>query len=123
MAPSIPQPLKPLLDLGEKLGFKFQVDSESLSHALPCEVILRGADPSRSDDQRRPAQGQGENFMNSFSLIPDGALIPNRDANGSELAGEGGSVRIYDIAQQELGTNGDPFSVHVPVPGAQRGSG
>ena len=81
-----------------------------------CQIIRRRAETARQHHQIAAAQGGFQHLLQTVAVIADRGLIQHPDAVGSQLLGQKLTVGIENIAQQQLCSDGNDFSVHKNLP-------
>ena len=98
-----------LLDLLPQLGAVFGLDAHGQGHGLAGGVVYRWAKPAGGDDDIAAFQRLLDGLGNAFGVVADGGFAIQVNPGIAQLAGQVAGIGIYDLAQQDFGSDGDNF--------------
>ena len=75
------------------------------------EVVRGCAEAANDYDEVRPQSGLQKGSDNALLVIPNGGVAVNSDAQSGELAAEPRCVRINEVPEENLGSDGHYLSV------------
>ena len=90
---------------------------------LACEIILRGAEAAGTDDDVRALQRFPDRFGQSIDVVADHRLEVEIDAQRRQPRRDVLRVRIDDLAEEDLGADGEDFCLLIVKRNARRSYG
>ena len=108
----ISRPAKRSLSRSSRAGSRSNGDTHDLGDRLARDVVLGSAQATATNDgvstlERRP-QGRDDPRV----VVAHLGLLETRDPHRRQLLTDPGRICIYDLAEQELGPDGQDLAVH-----------
>ena len=86
---------------------ELELSAEGLADGLLGQVVVGGAQAPGGDDDVRPAAGDVQGVRQALGVVPHHRVVVDGDPQGAEALGDDLGVQVGDVAQQELGADGD----------------
>ena len=106
-----PAPAEALLDVLQQCGIAHQLSPGGVGDGLTGQVVLGRAEAAARDDDVRAAEGAIDYRLHAVGVVTDDGLVVEVDADIGEASGHPGRVGVDDLAEQELGADGNYLSV------------
>ena len=103
-------------DLLQLRFIKAQRVAESAGHDLFGQVVLRGAEPAGKHQQVAAAACLAHHAFQPGGIVAHHCLKVHGNAQRRKFTAQKLRVRIQDIAQQQLGADGNDLSFHIRHP-------
>ena len=95
---------------------QFRVDVRLLAHdgrdRLARQVVLRRAEAAGADDEVAALARPPDRLRQPVEVVADDVLVVDVDAERRQPRRDVRRVRIDDLAEQDLGADGEDFSFH-----------
>ena len=89
---------------------------------LAGDVVLGGSQPAAADHRVAAFQGLAQRGFHAREVVADLDLEVRVDTGQGQLLTDPGRVGIDDLAEQQLGADGDDFAAHAGLPMLEPGS-
>ena len=100
-----------------ELGLERRIDRRRLlerpGDRFAGEVVLGRPEPAGADDEVAPLDRPADGRRRPAEVVPDGGHVEEIDAQARQPPGQVGGIRVHDLAQQQLGANGEQLSAHL----------
>jgi hypothetical protein len=83
-----------------------------LSHSLAGEIVFCGADAAGRDDDLGSMDGSVDGFFHPLEVVANGGGMDQLDPVFRKRFGNGGGIRVNNLAQEEFRSNSNDFSMH-----------
>ena len=107
------QPGKEIVDLVTECLIEDERSACHLGNRLACQIVERRADASGGENEVCPAQGVSQCRLDPLKVVAHGGFEMYVCPDRRELLGHVGRVGVHDLAQQQLGSDGDDLCFHV----------
>ena len=88
---------------------ELQLPAEGGADGLLGEVVIGGPQAAGGDDDVRPCLGDIQGVPEPLGVVPHYGVVVDGDAQGAETLGEDLGVGVGDVAQEQLGADGNEF--------------
>ena len=109
-------------DLLDQLLTPLELDPHDLGDGLAGHVVGRRAEPTAHDHRVGTIEQLADALHHAVEVVAHLAVLVRVDADGGELLADPRAVRVDDLAEQQLGADGEDVTPHV-VPCPSSGSG
>ncbi len=112
-------------DVTENRFVAVQLAAQKLRDGFARQVVFRGAQPARGDDQFDALQRLLECGAQIIAIVPDDRFAYHLDAELVQLFGQEKRVGVHAVRSQQFRTNRDDFRFHpfsYPINGKPRTS-
>jgi len=92
-----------------------QRDAGESGHRITGQVVVRRPETSRDDDGVRDRQRVAQRCRDDVDLVPDDDAAAHVDAGIGQPPAEPGGVAVDDVAEQQLGADGQQVDPHRVV--------
>ena len=82
---------------------------------LAREVVLGGAEAAGHDDDVGAAEGDLDGVDEALEVVADGGVEVEVEADGGQAGGDVLGVGVEDLAQEDLGADGDDLGLHERI--------
>jgi hypothetical protein len=83
---------------------------------FPRDVVLGRAEPAAEDQGIAPGETMADRLDDPLKIVADFGLEVGVDPGQRQLLAHPGGVGVDDLAEQQLGADGDDLSAHAPSP-------
>src|SRR4029079_15894512 len=110
----------------DELLAPLELDAHDLGDRLAVDVVGRGPEPTADDDGVGAAEQLAQALHHAVEVVADLAVLTGVDARHRQLLADPGAVGVDDLAEQEVGADGQDVTPHrvppswLPAPGAGR---
>ena len=104
---------------------KVQLAAQKVCDGFARQVVFRGAQSARCDDQLHALQRFLERGAQIIPIVPDDRFADHLDAELVQLFRQEERVRVHSVGSQQFRTNRDDFRFHLfshPINGKPRTS-
>ena len=105
---------------GLELGRQRRVDGRRLAKRgrdrFARQVVLRRTEPAGAHDQVAPLDRPADRVGGPAEVVADGRGVQKVDPQAGQPAGQIGRIRVDDLAEQELGADGQELSTQPSSP-------
>ena len=108
--------LEKALDAVERGLVQRQLFAEYGRQRLLGQVVQRGAEAAGGDDDVRAVAGGLDDVAQARRVVADHGLVKYVDAELGQALRDDLRIRVDNVAQQDLGADGDQFCVHFYLP-------
>src|SRR5437867_1385431 len=109
----------------EEYGLERGVDLRGLTErgrdGFPCQVVLGRPETPGRHDQVASGERSLERLLGAWEVVADRLHVETIDAEERKPAGKVVGVRIDDLAEQQLGPDGEELSLHQKWPESRPG--
>jgi hypothetical protein len=95
-----------------------ETDVHDLGDRLPGDVVLGRAEAAAHHHRIRPGQRQLQRLDDAAQVVAHGLGVGAVDAGDGEGLAEPRRVGVDDLPEQQLRTDGDDLTTHLPTPGS-----
>ena len=102
-----------LLDARRHRLVQLERDAQHLGDGLPGDVVLGRPEPAAADHRVAAGQGLPDGRDDAAVVVADLDLEVGVDAGQGQLLADPGRVGVDDLAEEQLGADGDDLAAHV----------
>ncbi len=107
-----PAATEDLADVLDELFAPFEFDAHHLGDRLPGHVVGGGPETAADDHGVGPIQQLLDALHHACEVVAHLAVLARVDPHRGELLTDPGTVRVDDLAEQQLGADGEDVTPH-----------